>query len=128
MPYIDRDAFIKQQRELYCKDCTRRMGVKNGKLKEIYKIGEAPCKSCELNDALDSLDDYPEADVAPVVHGHWYFTEYEYFTCSVCGKSYYNGCESSEETRSRLENRDVFDFCPHCGAKMDDGRGGKRKW
>ena len=44
MPYIGRDAFIKQQRELYCKNCARRMGVKNGKLKEIYKIGEAACK------------------------------------------------------------------------------------
>ena len=69
---------------------------------------------------VDCIDDAPTEDVAPVVHGHWYFTEYEYFTCSVCGKSYYNGCESSAEARSRLDKGDVFDFCPHCGAKMDE--------
>lgn len=105
--YIDRDAFAKKQRELYCKDCTRRMGVKNGKLKEIYKIGEVPCKSCELNDALDDLDDYPEADVAPVVHGHWSRLEKNLFEwkyrCSSC-----NGWTKIATT-----------FCPHCGAKMD---------
>lgn len=68
---------------------------------------------------LDKVDNLPREKVAPIVHAHWCFTEYEYFTCSVCDKSYYNGCESSAEARSRLENGDVFDFCPHCGAKMD---------
>ena len=111
--YVDRDAFIKQQRELYCKNCARRMGVKNGKLKAIYKIGEAACKSCELNDALEDLDDYPEADVAPVVHAHWIkkshewdFSPYFYhdFTCSNCG----------------VREQDKSPYCRYCGAKMEE--------
>ena len=44
-----------------------------------------------------------------IKNGHWFFTEYEYFSCSICGKSYYNGCDSS---------RDVYLFCPFCGSVM----------
>lgn len=57
--HIDDDAFIAEKRALYCKDCDMRMSV--------YEIGDAPCKSCGINDMLDALDDFPAADVAPVV-------------------------------------------------------------
>lgn len=61
-------------------------------------------------------------DAAAVVHGHWYMTEYEYFGCSVCGGTYYNGCETSSEARDILRNGDAYRFCPNCGAKMDGER------
>ena len=59
---IDRQAFIEQDRRLYCEDCDRRKGTKNGKPNVIcYDIGEAPCRSCWLDDALTDLEDFPTA-------------------------------------------------------------------
>jgi hypothetical protein len=53
-------------------------------------------------------------------HGYWFFTEYEYFDCSVCGEAYYNGCDSSTEARYRLKTKyDLYKKCPYCGAIMD---------
>ena len=56
---VDADAFIEKQRELYCLDCNHRKGMKRGKLKIIYDVGEAPCRSCRLDDALYDLDEMP---------------------------------------------------------------------
>ena len=59
---IDRQAFIEQERKLYCEDCDRRKGTKNGKPNVIcYEIGEAPCRACWLDDALGDLEDFPAA-------------------------------------------------------------------
>ena len=57
---IDRDAFIAAQRHLYCDNCDRRRGMKDGKLtkKFMYAIGDAPCRACYIDDVLDSLEDY----------------------------------------------------------------------
>jgi hypothetical protein len=33
----------------------------------LYEIGEAPCKSCGIHDMLEEVEDYPAADVRPVV-------------------------------------------------------------
>lgn len=65
---------------------------------------------------IEEISLIPNADVAPVVHGHWSkemrFTEdfmgnrtYGY-KCSVCGK---------------IANR--LQFCGNCGAKMDESEG-----
>ena len=62
----------------------------------------------------------PPADVQEVKHGFWFFAEYEYFNCSVCGEAYYNGCNSSAEARDCLKKEyDLYRYCPNCGAKMD---------
>ena len=58
--YIDRDAFLEQQRAWYCKDCGRR---KNTKGKFVYEIGEAPCRACDIGTMLDAVEDYPAADM-----------------------------------------------------------------
>lgn len=64
---IDRQAFIENERKLYCEDCDRRKGTKNGKPNVIcYEIGEAPCRACWLDDALTDLEDFPTA--APCWH------------------------------------------------------------
>ena len=70
------------------------------------------------------IESIPAADVEEVRHGHWIITEYEYYDCSECGKSYFNGCDSLAEAERRLEiHQDVYDRCPYCGAKMDGKRG-----
>ncbi len=56
---IDADAFVERYRKLYCEDCDRRKGMKNGKMKFVYPIGGAPCRACEVDDMLDAVDDAP---------------------------------------------------------------------
>ena len=61
--YIDREAFIAQKRELYCKDCERRKGMKNGKYRILYDVGDVPCRACGIEDVLSDVEDFPAADV-----------------------------------------------------------------
>lgn len=56
---IDRDAFLAEQRHVYCENCARRKGMKNGKMKFVYDIGDAPCRACGYGDVLDDLEDAP---------------------------------------------------------------------
>lgn len=65
------------------------------------------------------INSIPAADVAEVRHGRWFFTEYEFFTCSVCGESYYNGAESTAQAESYLNSGHTYKYCPNCGARMD---------
>lgn len=63
---------------------------------------------------LDAIDRIPAADVVPVVHGRFvhdgprFAGGVDWWHCSNCG-----GLASGAETR--------FDYCPWCGAKMDEG-------
>ena len=108
--YIEREAFMKEQRHLYCENCARRKGMKNGKMRFVYEIGDAPCSACGYDDVLDALEDYPAADVRPVVfcgvcelHGHCYTEDVFTFArlaeenrfCSV-GKVKTNGAKREE--------------------------------
>lgn len=55
-------------------------------------------------DVIDIISDAPNIDVAPVVHARWIGN----CMCSVCHGSS-NGWAVQQG----------YDFCPHCGAKMD---------
>ena len=98
--YIEREAFLKQKREQYCKDCGRRKGMRNGKYKTLYEI------ACEIDDVLNDVEDFPAADVRPVRHGRWGVKN----ECSECG------CQPWFE-------RDIhtLNFCPNCGSDMREG-------
>lgn len=61
--YISVEAFTASVQERYCKNCDRRKGMKNGKLKTVYAIGDAPCRACGIDDMVGDIDDYPPADV-----------------------------------------------------------------
>ena len=78
MEYIEREAFLAEQRHLYCENCARR---KNGKGKFVYEIGDTPCRACDIGDVLDAVEDFPAADVRPVV------------TCGKCKFGKYTGTE-----------------------------------
>ena len=56
---------------------------------------------------LAMIDDMTAADVAPVVHGRWV----NGCQCSVCGDRHgpYNS-----------RHRPYYNYCPNCGAKMDE--------
>lgn len=71
----------------------------------------------EFYGAMQAIDELPSADVAPVRYGHWVaigdepFDEWE---CDHCGFEIDgSGCIDPEAYR------DVYKFCPNCGAKMD---------
>ena len=53
MRLIDADATIKYLREFRGKDCDRRKGMKNGKIRFCYEIGDAPCRACDIGDTID---------------------------------------------------------------------------
>ena len=104
--YIEREAFIESQQHLYCENCARR---KDGKGKFVYDIGDAPCRACGIMDVLDAVEDFPAADVRPVVRGKWELTtlddgygEYQLYKCDKCG-----------ELAAQRRN-----FCHNCGADM----------
>ena len=107
--YIDRDGYIKSQRELCCKNCPKRDGMRNGKKQKLYPIGGVVCRACELNDALNALEDFPAADVAPVKRGKWMNGR----KCSVCGFDWMDWFYEWEIRYSRT------DYCPNCGARME---------
>ena len=71
MRLIDADAAIKYLREFRCKDCDKRKGMKNGKIRFCYEIGDAPCRACDIGDTIDYFFDEdisPTIDAVPVVH------------------------------------------------------------
>ena len=70
MRLIDADATVKYLREFRCKDCDRRNGMKNGKIRFCYEIGDAPCRACDIGDTIDYFldeDISPTVDAVPVV-------------------------------------------------------------
>ena len=73
--------------------------------------------------ALDAIKELPSAEVEPVKHGGWIIrdnpgTGWYRVTCSECG----------EDVTSVVpvigffpDAKVVWDYCPNCGAKMDEG-------
>ena len=62
----------------------------------------------------EEFDNFPAADVAPVVHGRWITTRESGISktvkCSACGYDFYF-------TEYGQLNIDKMPHCPHCGAK-----------
>lgn len=78
--------------------------------------GKAPTRSAyeSVWKSARVLKRMPAADVAPVVHGRW---------VSVAGKRdrICSRCLHDEPYKNADDDAEVFEFCPHCGAKMDGG-------
>lgn len=90
-----------------CKDC----------------IHGAICTICDYDDVLN-VNDYcgyfkDKADVAEVKHGEWIIKcddyDCELMCCSICESEFYDG---DNDTVDSLHN-----YCPKCGAKMDQKEG-----
>ena len=59
---------------------------------------------------IENVKDQPTVDAVPVVHGHWIgkpLGGYATVRCSVC-------------KNVLIENEGKWQYCPHCGAKMDE--------
>ena len=109
MRLIDADALYDDVMERYCKDCEKRKGMKRGKRRMIYEIGEAPCRACYVDDVKMELDEAPTIDAESVRCGKWkHIEEYKgagfgFLKCSVCGNPLWFTTK----------------YCPNCGAKME---------
>ena len=64
------------------------------------------------------IDEMQSADVQEVKHGRWGCAETGYATCRYCNQSIYVGGDVRSETLDIIDNK-MFEYCPHCGAKMD---------
>ena len=63
--------------------------------------------------AIEDLADIPAAKVSPVRHGYWIEQcEESLYSCSACGAEWV--------TIEGTPKENDMDFCPHCGAKMDE--------
>lgn len=64
-----------------------------------------------IESVLEYVENLPAADVAPVVHARWRKSG-PLLECQSCGEIY-----------SRLGGNagKLWNYCPHCGAKMDGG-------
>lgn len=67
MKLIDADALIDEVMERYCEDCSKRKGLKNGKWRVVYSVGDVPCRACGISDMMDEIDSAPTIDAVPVV-------------------------------------------------------------
>lgn len=72
-----------------------------------------------LAEAIYALRE-PTREQVEKLRGEWKIIEYEFFTCSCCQDSYYNGAESAAQAKSYLNSGYVHNFCPMCGAPMTD--------
>lgn len=116
--YIGREAFKKSVEERYCKPCKAEGKDHNG----------CWCRACWVDDMLDEVDCFQPSDVAPVVHGRWEwfdedtgtpFTGYERewgWRCSRCKHELPDDYDDPDY-------RPMLDYCPNCGAKMDEKEG-----
>ena len=64
-----------------------------------------------IETVLEYAENLPAADVAPVRHGHWIeqekYTFGTMYDCSICDNRI-------------LDNGHSWNYCPNCGAKMDE--------
>ena len=68
-------------------------------------------KVYDTNDFLDSIDDAPTIEAAPVVHAHWIEREFP------LGKNYEcSNCQHIDGKHTAFRGH----YCWYCGAKMDE--------
>ena len=61
---------------------------------------------------IHTIEHQNNEDVEQIRHGRWISVPYKLSRiCSIC--------ESDEPYKNADEDADIYDYCPHCGAKMD---------
>ena len=81
----------------------------------MEKDGKLVFAACEIKqDFADMISNATTVDAAPVRHGRWELVEYQCtpldtdqtLVCTECGFAH--------------QNDDWYNYCPNCGAKMDE--------
>lgn len=80
------------------------------RIRSVYHMARDFNAVSVIDKIFGEIKEIPAADVAPVVHGRWVYHNFDTI-CSECRKSaIFDEWEQQAET----------EFCPHCGAKMDE--------
>ena len=71
------------------------------------------------------VDDAPTIDAEPIRHGRWIKmsdADGHYYACSECGEELYRewSFDRQFDIFPKKKSIDKTQFCPHCGAKMDE--------
>lgn len=107
MRLIDGDALTDEIMERYCKECDNRKGIKDGKYRIIYEVGDAPCMACHMDDMKDELDNAPtiepERKKGRKINQHSYPAKW---LCSECGAKHFDFSDK---------------FCSECGVNVEEG-------
>ena len=81
---------------------------------ELYEQMHVMGMWFDLIEALEMIENFPAADVAPVVHGKWVeYPRAHYFKCSNCKYTV------PHRKANLFNGKREYNYCPHCGAKMD---------
>lgn len=86
----------------------------NKRLAYLFKEnGEFDHYTNGYDEAVDTVENFPPADVTPVVHGWWvYHNDIDFWQCSLCGVNA-PICGKLIQLKTN--------YCPNCGARMDRG-------
>ena len=76
--------------------------------------GEYDHYTSGFDEAVTRVENFPAADVAPVVHGKWVFADDGYLRCSECTQKAPVVQPYDDEPTTTATN-----YCPYCGARMD---------
>ena len=90
------------------KDMDKKLALKPGMKGTMYEFMRFV--------ALDCVETAPTIDAKPVVHAHWIGSDGTH--CSHCERSYMDVADADS-----WESDDIPDFCPYCGAQMDEEEG-----
>ena len=75
-------------------------------------------ESSAMHNVFEAISEQPTVDAQPVVHAHWIDEELELgedfsiYKCSNCGEEF--------QLMDGTPNDNDYDYCPHCGARMDE--------
>ena len=75
---------------------------------EEARNNKAVCQSlADIVDIQDIINNVPAANVQPIIHSKWEISSDGYYPyCKMCN--------------ARPENGKMTNYCPNCGARMDD--------
>ena len=101
--YIDREAFIEWLKRIPLTDLSDGRGLCRVIMEDNFKK------------AIQKMPEGIIADVAPVRRGRWVSVPHKLArVCSVCNRD--------EPCKFADIDADVYDYCPYCGARMDEGK------
>lgn len=104
--------------ERFCNDTRIEMTICDAEMRKAHeemirlqeRLNLFSDRKTMLQGLLQTVGEIPPADVAPVKHGEWekkpFLIGTSYY-CSECGDNF----------------GEPYNYCPNCGAKMDEGKG-----
>ena len=131
------EELCKIREQYLCRDCTRRFtdcpnlkrGEKKPRLVDANAVIDIAMQYCtdddgscskadvDIREMLDEIECLPTVDAESVRHGHWDDMG-DFEQCSVCHGTHLKVYQTCYGKMTWVN----MSYCPHCGAKMEDGK------